>query len=122
MPIPRRRGAPAPRMLEPAKVELVRRRMKSAEAVLLLADTFRALGDPSRLRIVHALSQTELCVLDLAAAVGMSQSAVSHSLRTLRQLRLVRSRKEAKAIYYHLDDDHITRLIADAFAHVEERR
>lgn len=120
MRLTRTRGT-VPRMVEPAKVAQVRRRMKPAESVILLAETFRALGDPNRLRIVHALSQAELCVLDLAAAVGMSQSAVSHSLRTLRQLRLVRSRKESKTIYYHLDDDHITRLIADAFAHVEER-
>jgi DNA-binding transcriptional ArsR family regulator len=109
------------RVTEPAKVERVRREMKSPEAVLLLAETFRALGDPNRLRIVHALSQEELCVLDIAAAIGMSQSAVSHSIRTLRQLRLVRSRKESKTTYYHLDDDHITRLISNAFAHVEER-
>jgi DNA-binding transcriptional ArsR family regulator len=118
---PHPQGVPPMRLTEPAKVERVRRDMKSPEAVLLLAETFRALGDPNRLRIVHALSQEELCVLDIAAAIGMSQSAVSHSLRTLRQLRLVSSRKESKTTYYPLDDDHITRLISNAFAHVEER-
>lgn len=104
-----------------ARVRRVRREMRSPEAVLLLADTFRALGDPNRLRIVHAIARQELCVCDLAAAVGMSQSAVSHSLRTLRQRRLVRSRKESKTIYYRLDDGHIARLLADGFEHVEER-
>ena len=104
-----------------ARVRRVRREMKSPDAVVLLADTFRALGDPNRLRIVHALARQELCVCDIAAALGMSQSAVSHSLRTLRQLRLVQSRKESKTIYYHLDDDHIARLLADGFEHVEER-
>jgi len=104
-----------------ARVRRVRREMKSPDAVVLLADTFRALGDPNRLRIVDALARQELCVCDIAAALGMSQSAVSHSLRTLRQLRLVQSRKESKTIYYHLDDDHIARLLADGFEHVEER-
>jgi DNA-binding transcriptional ArsR family regulator len=104
-----------------ARVRRVRREMKSPDAVVLLADTFRALGDPTRLRIVHALARQELCVCDIAAALGMSQSAVSHSLRTLRQLRLVQSRKESKTIYYRLDDDHIARLLTDGFEHVEER-
>lgn len=99
----------------------VRRRLKPPAAVLLLAETFRTLGDPSRLRIVHALGLQELCVCDIAAAVGMSQSAVSHSIRALRQLRLVRSRKDGKTTYYRLDDDHIGRLLADGFEHVEEQ-
>jgi DNA-binding transcriptional ArsR family regulator len=103
------------------KVRRTRAEMKPAEAVLLLAETFRALGDPNRLRLVHALSRAELCVCDLAAALGMSQSAVSHSLRVLRQLRLVRSRKDGKTIYYRLDDQHIGRLLADGFEHVEEQ-
>lgn len=104
-----------------AKVRRARAAMKPAEVVLLLGETFRALGDPNRLRLVHTLAQQELCVCDLAAAVGMSQSAVSHSLRILRQLRLIRSRKESKTIYYRLDDEHIERLLADGFEHVEER-
>jgi DNA-binding transcriptional ArsR family regulator len=103
------------------RVRRARREMKPAEAVILLAETFRALGDPNRLRLAHALASQEMCVCDLAAALGMSQSAVSHSLRTLRQLRLVRIRKEAKTAYYQLDDEHIERLLADGFEHVEER-
>jgi DNA-binding transcriptional ArsR family regulator len=103
------------------RVRQVRRRLKPPAAVLLLAETFRTLGDPSRLRIVHALALEELCVCDIAAAVGMSQSAVSHSLRALRQLRLVRSRKDGKTTYYRLDDAHIGRLLADGFEHVEEQ-
>jgi DNA-binding transcriptional ArsR family regulator len=103
------------------KVRRTRAEMKSAEAVLLLAETFRSLGDPNRLRLVHALHRAELCVCDLAAALGMSQSAVSHSLRVLRQLRLVRSRKDGKTTYYRLDDEHIGRLLADGFEHVEEQ-
>jgi ArsR family transcriptional regulator, lead/cadmium/zinc/bismuth-responsive transcriptional repressor len=109
------------RVTDLAKVRRARAEMKPAEAIALLAETFRSLGDPNRLRLVHALSRQELCVCDLAAALGMSQSAVSHSLRSLRQLRLVRSRKESKTTYYRLDDEHIARLLADGFEHVEER-
>ena len=104
-----------------AKVRRARARMKPAEEVLLLAETFKALGDPTRIRLVHALAAQELCVCDLAAAVGVSQSAASHSLRILRQLRLVRSRREHKTTFYRLDDAHIERLLADGFEHVEER-
>lgn len=123
---PRARRPPAfqpdeGRVTDPVRVRDVRRRLKPAAAVLLLAETFRTLGDPSRLRIVQALALEELCVNDLAAAVGLSPSAVSHSLRALRQLRLVRSRREGKTAYYQLDDDHIARLVADGFEHVEEQ-
>jgi len=104
-----------------ARVRRARADMKPAGAVHHLADVFRALGDPNRLRLVHALAWQELCVCDLAATLGMSQSAVSHSLRALRQLRLVRSRREAKSTYYRLDDSHIERILSDGFAHVEER-
>lgn len=89
----------------------------------LLAETFRALGDPTRLRILAALAAPdvgELCVCDLAAVVDASESAVSHSLRTLRQLRLVRYRKVGKIAYYALDDAHVSSLLAEGFRHVEE--
>ena len=96
--------------------------MKPPEAVATLAETFRVLGDPTRLRIAFALSREELCVCDLAAIVGASQSVVSHSLRALRQLRLVRFRRAGKSAYYALDDDHIASLLAEGFRHVEEER
>ena len=94
--------------------------MKTAEAVASLAETFKILGDPTRLRIAHALAREELCVCDLAAVLGASQSVVSHSLRALRQMRLVRYRKEGKIAYYALDDEHIGALLAEGFRHVEE--
>ena len=96
--------------------------MKPAQTVVALAETFRILGDPTRLRIVYALAREELCVCDLAAVLGVSQSVVSHSLRALRQMRLVRYRKEGKIAFYALDDDHIGSLLADGFRHVEELR
>ncbi|MBX3298458.1 MAG: winged helix-turn-helix transcriptional regulator [Acidobacteria bacterium] len=102
------------------KVENVRRAMKSVEAIGLLAETFRILGDPTRIKIAFALSKEELCVCDIANLLGVSQSAVSHSLRTLRQMKLVRFRREGKIAYYTLDDEHIANLFDEGFRHVEE--
>ncbi len=107
-------------VVDARKVTSVRRKMHPAEAVQLLAETFRVLGDPTRVKIVFALAHEELCVCDLATIVGASQSAVSHSLRALRQMDLVRYRKEGKIAYYSLDDEHIGRLIEDGFEHVHE--
>lgn len=94
--------------------------MKPAATVGALAETFRALGDPTRLRIAFALAREELCVCDLATLLGVSQSVVSHSLRALRQMRLVRYRKEGKIAYYVLDDHHIATLVEEGFKHVGE--
>ena len=83
-----------------------------------LAETFKALSDPTRVRIVSLLSEAELCVCDLAAALGMSQSAVSHQLRSLRDLRLVRWRRQGKQIYYTLDDEHVAELFRLGLDHL----
>jgi ArsR family transcriptional regulator len=91
--------------------------LEDATAVRL-AETFKALSDPSRVRIVSLLAETELCVCDLAAALGMSQSAVSHQLRTLRDLHLVRWRREGRQIFYALDDEHVTDLFQRGLEHV----
>lgn len=99
----------------------VQRAMKAAHTVAVLAETFRALGDPTRLRIAFALSREELCVCDLATLLGVSQSVVSHSLRALRHMRLVRYRKAGKIAYYALDDEHIGTLLEEGFRHVEEQ-
>ena len=102
------------------RVKRVKRAMKSHDATALLAETFRVLGDPTRVRIAFALSREELCVCDLANLLGASQSAVSHSLRALRQMKLVKFRREGKIAYYSLDDDHIRQLLDLGFDHVEE--
>ena len=102
------------------KVKRARNAMKAEDAVVALAETFKLLGDPTRVRIAFTLSREELCVNDIAHLLGMSQSAVSHSLRALRQMKLVRIRREGKIAYYTLDDDHITRLLEEGFRHVEE--
>lgn len=87
---------------------------------LLLAETFRTLGDFSRVQIVFALSKGELCVTEIAELLKLSPSAVSHHLRTLRNLKLVTSRRDHRTIYYSLDDEHIERLLDEGMEHVED--
>ena len=87
---------------------------------LLLSETFRTLGDFSRVQIVFALSKGELCVTEIAELLNMSASAVSHHLRTLRNLKLVRMRRDHRTIYYSLDDVHIERLLDEGMEHVED--
>jgi DNA-binding transcriptional ArsR family regulator len=90
---------------------------RTVEAV---ADVFKLLGDPTRVRIVDALSHGERCVCDLAALVGISESALSHQLRLLRAARLVRVRRTGRLAYYTLDDHHVIGLLHDTRKHVEE--
>lgn len=106
--------------VDEVKVRRVRRAMKPADSVTALAETFKILGDPTRVRIAFALAREELCVCDLANLLGISQSATSHSLRALRQMNLVKFRKEGKIAYYSLDDEHIGYLLDEGFRHVEE--
>ena len=106
--------------IDVAKVERVRTAMHSREALAAVAETFKVLGDPTRAAIAWALAEEELCVCDLAALLGKSQSAISHSLRALRELRLVRHRREGRRVCYSLDDEHIGRILRDAFEHVGE--
>jgi ArsR family transcriptional regulator len=87
-----------------------------------LAATFAVLGDPTRVRLVDALSYGELCVSDLSAAVGLSESAVSHQLRLLRSLRIVRARRAGRQVYYQLDDAHIRTLLDQGRRHIAEAR
>lgn len=102
------------------RVNRVSRAMPEAERLSEAADIFKVLGDPTRLRLLFALMQEELCVCDLAEFVNASQSAVSHQLRLLRNARLVRSRREGKMIYYQLDDDHVRHLLSEGLVHATE--
>ncbi|MFN8459805.1 MAG: metalloregulator ArsR/SmtB family transcription factor [Anaerolineae bacterium] len=111
-----------------AETIIDREKVKQAEQTLLdgltatfLADTFKALADPTRLRLISTLLHTELCVCDLAATLGMTQSAISHQLRLMRDMRLVKSRKEGRMVYYTLDDEHIRDLFLRGREHVEHR-
>lgn len=92
----------------------------SAESAQALAETFRVLGDPTRIRLIAAMALTERCVGDLAAIVGMSESAVSHQLRMLRAARLVRTRRAGRQVFYTLDDEHILALFQQGLTHVHE--
>ena len=89
-------------------------------AVEALAETFRVLGDPTRVRMLDALARGELCVRDIASLVGISDSAVSHQLRLLRGMRLVRPRRAGRMVYYSVDDQHILELLKQAMTHVQE--
>jgi DNA-binding transcriptional ArsR family regulator len=107
----------APHLAEKRKTALMESRTVEA-----LADTFRVLGDPTRVRILDALAGGELCVCDIASLVGISESAVSHQLRLLRSMRLVRPRRAGRLVYYAVDDQHILELLNQASTHVEESR
>lgn len=102
-------------------IRKVREQLLPPNTVEMMAETFKAMGDPTRISIIHALSVSEMCVCDLAAVLEMTQSAVSHQLRVLRNLRLVKNRKDGKVVYYSLDDDHIIRLFAQGLEHVQHQ-
>ena len=90
------------------------------EYLFELADLFKVFGDTTRIRILYALFESELCVCDIAQLLGMTQSAISHQLRVLKQARLVRSRREGKTVYYFLADDHVRTIIGQGMEHIEE--
>lgn len=100
------------------RVQVALAHLVDTSTAVHLAETFKALSDPTRVRIVSLLAQDELCVCDVAAALDMSQSAVSHQLRTLRDLRLVRWRREGRQIFYTLDDEHVSDLFQRGLDHV----
>lgn len=102
------------------RVSEVRKQMQSQDVMIALAATFKVLGDPTRTRIIFALSKKVLCVCEIALLLNMSQSAISHQLRVLRNMELVRVRKEGKVSYYSLDDIHLKFLLKDGLKHVTE--
>jgi ArsR family transcriptional regulator len=108
--------------LDRAATAARRQRLMASSAVEALAETFRLLGDPTRVRIIDVLASGELCVCDIAELVGMSESAVSHQLRLLRGMRLVRPRRAGRQVYYTLDDRHIISLFQEGLKHVLEER
>jgi ArsR family transcriptional regulator len=102
------------------KVKAVETRLPPEDEIARLVETFKTLGDSTRLKIVLALGHTDLCVCDLAALIGVSVSAISHQLRLLRGMRVVKYRKEGKLAYYSLEDHHIDTLVQVVLAHVQE--
>jgi len=105
-------------IVDPQAVQHVQAHPLTADLTEQVAEIFKALADPTRVRILHALSHAELCVGDLAAVLEMSESAVSHQLRLLRGLRVVRARRDGKLIFYALDDEHVARLFQLSLEHL----
>ena len=101
-------------------VERVRPDMPEEESLYELSELFKVFGDTTRIRILYALFESEMCVCDIAELLNMSQSAISHQLRVLKQARLVGNRREGKTIYYFLADDHVRVIIGQGMEHIEE--
>ncbi len=99
----------------------VRLKMPEEKNLLDLSELFKVFGDSTRIRILWALTEAEMCVCDITALLGMTQSAISHQLRVLKQARLVRHRKEGKIVYYSLDDEHIRQIFDQGLTHIKER-
>jgi len=102
----------------PQNICIAKANMLAENTVLKLAELFKILGDPTRVRILHALSGQDMCVCDIAAALNMGQSAISHQLRILRAARLVKYRKDGKEAWYSLDDCHVVELMKQGMDHI----
>ncbi len=102
------------------RVELARKEAISDQELDRLSLTYKVLGDPNRLKIVMALRNVEMCVCDLAAYTGLTDSAVSHQLRRLKDLALVKSRRAGQIIYYSLDDEHVSEILKVGLGHIRE--
>jgi len=106
--------------IDKQSVNAARKTLHDDATLLSLSEVFRLLGDPTRLKICLALSRRELCVTDVAGLLRLTESAVSHQLRIMKAMRLVKYRKEGKMTYYMLDDDHIEELIHLSVRHITE--
>lgn len=101
-------------------VDRVLAEMPSDEHLYDLAELFKVFGDSTRIKILYALFEAEMCVCDIAQLLGLTQSAVSHQLRVLKNARLVKPRREGKTVFYSLADDHVRSVIAQGMEHIEE--
>lgn len=101
-------------------VEQVQRSLPEMEQLFRLADLFKNFGDGTRVRILYVLLEAEVCVCDLATLLGMTQSAVSHQLRILRDARLIKARRDGKTVFYSLADDHVATLLKQGMEHICE--
>jgi DNA-binding transcriptional ArsR family regulator len=103
-------------------VNKVREKMPQEETFYDLADLFKAIGDSTRIKILWALEEEELCVCDIAYLLNMTQSAISHQLRVLKQAELVKSRREGKIVFYSLEDEHVKQIFDQGLIHISEGR
>ncbi len=106
--------------LEATEIVYVQDQLPAVEAIEKLSEFFAALKDPTRLRILHALFVSSMCVCDIASTLGMSQSAISHQLKILRQAALVRYEKRGKSVFYYLADDYVHSTINQSYTHIME--
>ena len=95
---------------------------RKEEIIIDTAEFFKILGDATRMKILSALFQEEMCVCDIANLLNMTQSAISHQLRVLKQTRLVKYRKEGKVVYYSLEDEHVKHIVDEAISHISEKK
>lgn len=102
-------------------VNKVRASMPQEEKLYDLAELFKVFGDTTRIKIIYALFESEMCVCDIAALLCMNQSAISHQLRVLKQARLVKYRKDGKVVYYSLDDEHVKNIFDQGFIHINHK-
>lgn len=102
------------------KVNNAKKTMPQDDLIYDLAEFFKVFADSTRMKIIYALMEDELCVCDIAAIVGTTQSAISHQLRILKQTKLVKYKKEGKVVYYSLDDEHISEIVKKGREHIEE--
>jgi Predicted transcriptional regulators len=102
-------------------VNKVKESIPEEETLYDLADLFKVLGDSTRIKVLCALFESEMCVCDIAALLGMTQSAISHQLRVLKQARLVKYKKEGKVVYYSLEDEHVKRIFDQGLIHISEK-
>ena len=101
-------------------LEIVNKTMPDETELYDLAELFKVFGDSTRIRILYVLFETEVCVCDLAQVLNMTQSAISHQLRILKNSKLVKCRREGKSVFYSLADDHVRTIIAQGRDHIEE--
>ena len=101
-------------------IAAVRAQLPPEELLYDLAELFKIFGDSTRIRILYALLESELCVCDIAKLINVSQSAVSHQLRVLKASKLVKFRREGKIVFYSLADDHVMRMLSQGMEHIEE--
>lgn len=101
-------------------VERVQGVLPEEQELVDLSEFFKVFGDSTRIKILYVLSQSEMCVCDIATLLQMGQSAISHQLRILKQMRLVKFRREGKTVFYSLSDDHIQTILAQGMEHINE--
>lgn len=108
-------------VIHEAIVNQVKEKMPAEENLYDLAELFKVFGDSTRIKILWALDEAEMCVCDIAVLLNMTQSAISHQLRVLKQARLVKNRKEGKIVFYSLDDEHIKQIFDQGLVHINEK-